>query len=162
MKKLTEDIRKEDIPRVKTLQNELDSLNTRYKNLKEDFDLINLNNKELKNIYYDKTNKKEYEKNDDYFRNKEMQDLKEENKELQKKMDIMVDKLKKLTDENKDNEEDIEKLKLEIKKFKESGSVRSSSFHADLVPYSSEHVEFTWQQKQQQGVNIELVFFFLF
>jgi hypothetical protein len=42
MKKLSQEMRKEDIPRVKTLQNEIDNLNNLYKNLKEDFDLIKL------------------------------------------------------------------------------------------------------------------------
>lgn len=140
MKKLTEDIRKEDMPRVKTLQSELDNLNSRYKNLKEDFDLINLNNKELKNIFYDKNEKKE-SKNDEYSRNKEIEDLKEENKELQKKMDIMIDKLKKITEENKENEEDIERLKKEIKKYKEEQSKQKSSFFDDLTLTNLEIIE---------------------
>jgi peptidoglycan hydrolase CwlO-like protein len=141
MKKLTEEMRKEDIPRVKTLQKELDNLNTLYKNLKEDFDLINLSNKELKNIFYDKTVKKDSLDND-YSRSKEIGDLKEDNKELQKKMDIMVDKLKKLTEEGKENEADIDRLKLEIKKYKESGSGKSA-FSGNLVAIPCEHVEIT-------------------
>jgi len=140
MKKLTEDIRKEDMPRVKTLQNELDNLNSRYKNLKEDFDLINLNNKELKNIFYDKNGKKET-KNDEYSRNKEIEDLKEENKELQKKMDIMIDKLKKITVENKENEEDIERLKKEIKKYKEEQTKHKSNYFNELIQTNLEIIE---------------------
>lgn len=144
-------MRKEDIPRVKSLQNELESLNTRYNNLKEDFDLINLNNKELKNIFYDKTGKKDSAEND-YSRAKEMEDLKEENKELQKKMDIMVDKLKKLTEENKENEEDIERLKKEIKKFKENSANRTS-FQGNLVPIPSEKIELSGQKLENVILN---------
>jgi len=156
MKKLTEDMRKEDIPRVKTLQNELDNLNSRYTNLKEDFDLINLSNKELKNIYYDKTTgKKDSGGESDYSRTKEMQDLKDDNRELQKKMDIMVSKLKKLTEENKENEHDIERLKNEISKYKGSGSnTARSSFLSGLVPIASVNVEFTG--KQEAGVNVKI------
>jgi len=45
---------------------------------------------------------------DDYSRSKEIGDLKEENKELQKKTYIMLDKLKKHTEEGKENEADID------------------------------------------------------
>lgn len=152
-------MRKEDIPRVKTLQNELDNLTNRYNNLKEDFDLINLNNKELKNIFYDKTGKID-STNNDYLRSKEMEDLKEENKELQKKMEIMVDKLKKLIDENKENEADIEKLKIEIKKYKEKGSIKTA-FDSNLVASQSEHIQFNGY-KSNNNVNFYSCFSFIY
>ncbi len=139
MKKLTEDIRKEDMPRVKSLQKEFDNLNNRYNNLKEDFDLINLNNKELKKIFYDKKGKNDI-KDNEYSRNKEIEDLKEENKDLQKKMDIMIDKLKKLAEENKEYEEDVTRLSMEIKKLKE-GKSHKSSFCDELIKSNSETIE---------------------
>jgi len=63
---------------------------------------------------------------DDYSRSKVIGDLKEENKELQKKTYIMMDKLKEFTEEGKENEADIDLLTLKIKKYKESGNGKSA------------------------------------
>ena len=63
---------------------------------------------------------------EDYSRSKEIGDLKEDYKELQMKTYIMMVKLKKLTEEGKENEADIDKLTLNIKKYKESGNGKSA------------------------------------
>jgi len=141
MKKLTDDMRRDDLPRVKSLQNELYNLNIRYKNLKEDFELINLSNKELKNKLSENSVDKKESLDDEYSRNKELEKLNSEIKELHKKMESMIDKLKKLTEENKENEDEIKLLKEELIKYKEFQEKSKSNFLNFLIPSKMEAIE---------------------
>lgn len=137
MKKFYEDIKKDDGPKVKSLQNELDNLNLKYRNLKQDFDLLNKNSKEYKNSFGG--DNKKINLMDEYSRSKELAELKDENKDLQKKMEIMVDKLKKLSEENKENDGDIEKLKRELKVYK-SSNPGMRNFFEELKPINLDDI----------------------
>jgi hypothetical protein len=140
--KLNEDIKRDDIPKAKSLQIELDNLSSRYVLLKEEFDLINLNNKELKYIHHDKNNKKTPNDKNNISgisaNNKGNEDdnhyleLKQENKELEKKIEIMVDRLNTCSEENKEYESKIDKLKMEIKHLKSRGR-KSTSLDNDSI-----------------------------
>ena len=94
MRKLAEDSRIEETAKIKKLQHELDNLKTKYYDLKADFELISLNNSELKaNIYsiQDK-NKTPEQINNELI----IYELKEENTNLMKKIEILVNKINSL------------------------------------------------------------------
>jgi cell division protein FtsB len=131
--KLNEDIKRDDIPKAKALQIELDNLSNRYVLLKEEFDLINLSNKELKYIYHEKNNgNKKNQNENNNISGLSDSELKIENRELEKKIEIMAERLTTLSDENKEYESKIEKLKMELKHSK-SRARKSTSLDNDNV-----------------------------
>lgn len=124
--KLNEEIKRDDIPKSILLQSELDSLQNRYKSLNDDFNLMKLYTKEMKNNLYENSSKNSSDsQSGGYLRDKEIVGLKQENKELEKKIEIMVDRMKACSEENKEYEDKIDKLKKDIKKLKKNGGVNS-------------------------------------
>jgi len=71
-------------------------------------------------------------------------------------MDILIDKLRKVTEENKENEEDLEKLKKENKKYKENQTKIKSTLFSDLIPSTLETIIIEAQNHQ----NVKSMCFF--
>lgn len=126
MRKLAEDSRIEETAKIKKLQHELDNLKTKYYDLKADFELISLNNSELKaNIYsiQDK-NKTPEQINNELI----IYELKEENTNLMKKIEILVNKINSLNENNeKKNDDTKNKKKVEFQQN------RISSFYIEGI-----------------------------
>jgi len=109
LRKLAEDSRIEETAKIKKLQHELDNLKTKYYDLKADFELISLNNSELKaNIYsiQDK-NKTPEQINNELI----IYELKEENTNLMKKIEILVNKINSLNENNEKKNDDTKNNK---------------------------------------------------
>ena len=109
MRKLAEDSRIEETAKIKKLQHELDNLKTKYYDLKADFELISLNNSELKaNIYsiQDK-NKTPEQINNELI----IYELKEENTNLMKKIEILVNKINSLNESSEKKNDDVKNNK---------------------------------------------------
>ena len=106
LRKLSEDYKSDDTSKVKKLQHELDVLKTKYYSLKQDFELMTLNNNELKtNIY----NLKEKNKTPELIeQEKILVELKEENKTLTRKIQILLEKIEYLQEKKK---EELKNLK---------------------------------------------------
>jgi peptidoglycan hydrolase CwlO-like protein len=95
----------------------------------------------LKNIFYEKTNKKENENiENNYSRDNELNEIKKENKELEKKIEIMVERLKNCSEENKEYEAKVEKLKKDVKDLKVKTEKASASFK-DLTKGKVDSIE---------------------
>lgn len=109
MRKLAEDSRIEETAKIKKLQHELDNLKTKYYDLKADYELISLNNGELKaNIYSMQDKNKSLDQiNQELI----IAELKEENNNLMRKIEILVNKINSMN-------EDISKAKDEVKDLK--------------------------------------------
>jgi hypothetical protein len=104
LRKLAEDTRIEETAKIKKLQHELDNLKTKYYDLKADFELISLNNSELKaNIYsiQDKNKTPQHINNELVIA-----ELKEENNNLMKKIEILVNKINSINEGNEKKNED--------------------------------------------------------
>jgi hypothetical protein len=109
LRKLAEDSRIEETAKIKKLQHELDNLKTKYYDLKADFELISLNNSELKaNIYsiQDK-NKTPEQINNELI----IYELKEENTNLMKKIEILVNKINSLNESSEKKNDDVKNNK---------------------------------------------------
>jgi len=109
LRKLAEDSRIEETAKIKKLQHELDNLKTKYYDLKADYELISLNNGELKaNIYSMQDKNKSLDQiNQELI----IAELKEENNNLMRKIEILVNKINSMN-------EDISKAKDEVKDLK--------------------------------------------
>lgn len=138
---MAEDSRIEETAKIKKLQHELDNLKTKYYDLKADFELISLNNSELKaNIYalQDK-NKTPEQINEELI----ISELKEENKNLMRKIEILVNKINNLN-------EDLNEANKEIEASKINKSSKSEMEESRLKYISSE-----LQFKNSINLNIE-------
>ena len=109
MRKLAEDSRIEETAKIKKLQHEIDNLKTKYYDLKADYELISLNNGELKaNIYSIQDKNKSLDQiNQELI----VAELKEENNNLVRKIEILVNKINSMN-------EDLSKAKEEVKDLK--------------------------------------------
>jgi len=96
----------------------------------------------LKNIFYDKNNRNNNENSsNNYSRDNVINDIKQENKELEKKIEIMVDRMKTCSEENKEYEAKVEKLKKDIKDLK-ANKGKSSDCFCDLTKIAVDTIEF--------------------
>ena len=117
LKKLNDDNKSEESVRVKKLQHELDNLKSKYYSIKQDFELMTLNNSELKATIYSLQDKKyESHSNDqDYI----IQNLKNENNEFVKKINILTERINELSDKLKYAENNVQIQEKIIYKEKE-------------------------------------------
>jgi hypothetical protein len=95
LRQLSEEHRSDETTKIKKLQHELDILKSKYFSLKQDFELMVLNNNELKSTIYSLQGKKGSNSNDDDITN----ELKEENKSLSRKIEILIEKINVLQEE---------------------------------------------------------------
>jgi hypothetical protein len=98
LRQLSEEHRSDETTKVKKLQHELDVLKSKYFSLKQDFELMLLNNNELKSTIYNFQGKRVGAPNDDQYL---IAELKEENKNLSKKIEILIEKINMLQEESK-------------------------------------------------------------
>lgn len=113
IKKLSEEARQDDASKLKKLLREYEGLKNRYHSVKQDFELMALNNKELKNTIYELQENSQIQKlkNDGV----ELNLLKDENRQLMKKIEILAHRVSTLTQDLRKAEEDLRNKKEEIK-----------------------------------------------
>lgn len=113
LRKFTDDMRYDD-GHTKKIVNELETINDKYNHLKEEYDKTRFHNDELKHTV---EQLQEKNKSPNHFENeKEIIILKEENKSLMKKVDILVSKLN-LANEEVNRVKDKNTVKVGNSKF---------------------------------------------
>lgn len=112
LRKLSEDSKVDETAKIKKLQHELDNIKTKYYSLKQDFELMSLNNNELKTTIYSLQEKNKTPQQID--QEKVIEELKDDNRNMTKKIEILINKINQLQEELMSAEKDLEKKKGKI------------------------------------------------
>jgi outer membrane murein-binding lipoprotein Lpp len=113
LRKLSED--RINDSQVKKLQFELDNIKTKYYTLKQDHEILLKSNSELKTALYSKAP-------ESHINESEINELKDDNRDLMKKIEILVSKVNQLNEDLKYKDEELKKAREEIENLKLNSS----------------------------------------